>query len=120
LKVQGTLDPGKFSVEQIPGTDRSLVRLYQNVAPIQRDRFNGYEYDEYHVEVDTWDGVAQIVGDNYDVFLAKGIDNEVDRSNDALRRAQEALATAANQRITAIEDALCDLDAELNGGEDDG
>ena len=31
MKVQGMVNPGSFTVEEIPGTKRSLVRLYQNV-----------------------------------------------------------------------------------------
>ena len=89
MRVQGMADPGKFTVERIPGTDRSLVRLFQNVTPVQKEDFEGFEYDEYHVEVQTWDGVAANVRDNYEEFLRKGKDNEVDRSNDALFEAQE-------------------------------
>ena len=94
MKVQGMVDPGRFTVEQIPGADKSLVRLFQNVVPVQKEDFNGFEYDEYHVEVETWDGVAQNVQDNYEEFLKKGMDNEVDRSNEALFRAQTATDTA--------------------------
>ena len=34
MKVHGMVDPGSFTVEQIPGTNRSLVRLFQNVEPL--------------------------------------------------------------------------------------
>jgi maltooligosyltrehalose synthase len=114
------VDPGKFSVERIPGSNRSLVRLYQNVKPIQQDDFAGFEYDEYHVEVETWDGVAQNVRDNYDEFLAKGIDNEVDRSNEALFRAQAKLEANAQDtdamtidqeyRLTILELGMTETD----------
>ena len=53
MKVQGMVDPGSFTVERIPGSGRSLVRLFQNVTPVQTEDFTGYEYDEYHVEVET-------------------------------------------------------------------
>ena len=88
MRVQGMVNPGLFTVEQIPGTNRSLVRLFQNVEPFSDENFEGFRYDEYHVEVETWDGVAQNVQDNYDEFLKKGMDNEVDRSNEALHKAQ--------------------------------
>jgi maltooligosyltrehalose synthase len=114
------VDPGKFSVERIPGSNRSLVRLYQNVTPIQQDDFTGFEYDEYRVEVETWDGVAQNVRDNYDEFLAKGIDNEVDRSNEALFRAQAELEASARDtdamtidqeyRLTLLELGMTETD----------
>lgn len=87
MRVQGMVDPGKFTVEQIPGTNKSLVRLFQNVKPVKTEDFTGFEYDEYHVEVETWDGVAANVQANYDEFLKKGVDNEIDRSNEALYQA---------------------------------
>lgn len=120
MKVQGMVNPGSFTVEQIPGTNRSLVRLFQNVETVETDEFNGFEYDEYHVEVETWDGLAANVRDNYDEFLKKGIDNEVDRSNDALFRAQEETSVAVQDmdamsvdheyRLTLLELGLSDSD----------
>ncbi len=98
MRVQGMVDPGKFSVEQIPGTNRSLVRIFQNISSIKTEDFIGFEYDEYQVEVETWDGVNKNVQDNYDEFLKKGKDNEVDRSN-------EALYQALNDTDIAIRDA---------------
>lgn len=113
MKVQGMVDPGRFTVEQIPGTNKSLVRLFQNVTPYQDEDFSGFQYDEYHVEVATWDGVFQNVQENYDEFLKKGMDNEVDRSNDALFRAQaetdsavrdmDALSIDHEYRLTLLE-----------------
>lgn len=88
MKTQGMVDPGRLAVEQIPGTNRSLVRLFQNVTRVEKEDFVGFEYDEYHVEVETWDGLFTNVLDNYDEFLKKGMDNEVDRSNEALFSAQ--------------------------------
>lgn len=113
MKVQGMVDPGSFTVEQIPGTKRSLVRLFQNVTPVQTEDFTGYEYDEYHVEVETWDGVAANVQANYDEFLKKGMDNEVDRSNSALYQAQvgtDAMNVDQEFRLTLLELGLTDLD----------
>lgn len=94
MKVQGMVNPGSFTVEQIPGTNKSLVRLFQNVEPYQDDKFEGFQYDEYHVEVETWDGVAENVLANYDEFLKKGMDNELDRSNEALFRSQRETDSA--------------------------
>lgn len=112
MKVQGMTDPGSFSVERIPGTGRSLVRLFQNVTPVQRDDFQGYEYDEYHVEVETWDGVAQNVEDNYGVFLRQGMDNEVDRSNQALKTELDATKqklAASIQSNAMLEECLVEM-----------
>lgn len=112
MRVRGMIDPGRFTVEQIPGTNKSLVRLFQNVAPFQEEGFDGFEYDEYHVVVETWDGVAQNVLENYDEFLKKGLDNEVDRSNDALFRAQEdadGMNVDQEYRLTLLELGVTDI-----------
>ena len=45
MKVHGMVDPGSFTVEQIPGTNRSLVRLFQNVEPYHEENFDGFQYD---------------------------------------------------------------------------
>lgn len=113
MKVQGMVNPGSFTVEQIPGTKRSLVRLFQNVTPVETEEFTGFEYDEYHVEVETWDGIVKNVQDNYDEFLKKGMDNEIDRSNSALYRAQvdtDAMNVDQEFRLTLLELGLTDLD----------
>ena len=120
MKVKGMVDPGSFTVEQIPGTNRSLVRLFQNVTPCKEENFEGFEYDEYHVEVETWDGVAQNVQDNYEEFLKQGMENEVDRSNEALFKAQAATDTAIRDadamnvdqelRLTLLELGLSETD----------
>ena len=114
MKVQGMVNPGSFTVEEIPGTKRSLVRLYQNVeaCKIAKDA-EDKEYDEYCVEVESWPGLAASVRENYDTYLAKGKDNEVDRSNDALFRAQkntdsivqdtDAMSVDHEYRLTLLE-----------------
>lgn len=119
MKVRGMTNPGRFTVEQIPGTKRSLVRLFQNVMPVKDDDFEGYEYDEYHVEVESWDGVARNVNDNYDEFLKKGMDNELDKSNEGLYHTQQELAKAEadndeiavdhEYRLTMLELGLTDI-----------
>ena len=113
MKVQGMVDPGSFTVERIPGSGRSLVRLFQNVTPVQTEDFTGYEYDEYPVEVETWDGIAANVRENYETFLRKGVDNEIDRSNRALYSAQvdtDAMNVGQEFRLTLLELGLTELD----------
>jgi hypothetical protein len=114
------VNPGSFTVEEIPGTKRSLVRLYQNVEACKiakdaedKEGLDGFQYDEYCVEVESWPGLAASVRENYDAYLAKGKDNEVDRSNDALFRAQkntdsivqdtDAMSVDHEYRLTLLE-----------------
>ena len=111
MKVQGMVNPGSFTVEEIPGTKRSLVRLYQNVE--DKEGLDGFQYDEYCVEVESWPGLAASVRENYDTYLAKGKDNEVDRSNYALFHAQkntdsivqdtDAMSVDHEYRLTLLE-----------------
>lgn len=106
MKVQGMVDPGRFTVERVPGTDKSLVRLFENVEPFKDETFEGFQYDEYHVEVPTWEGIAENVAANFDEFLAKGKNNEIDRSNEALFRAQvdaDAMNVDQEFRLTLLE-----------------
>ena len=72
MKVQGMVNPGSFTVEEIPGTKRSLVRLYQNVEACKiakdaedKEGLDGFQYDEYCVEVESWPGLAASVRENY-------------------------------------------------------
>lgn len=123
MKVQGMVNPGSFTVEEIPGTKRSLVRLYQNVEACKiskdaedKDGLDGFQYDEYCVEVESWPGLAASVRENYDTYLAKGKDNEIDRSNDALFRAQkntdsivqdtDAMSVDHEYRLTLLEEKI--------------
>ena len=120
MRVQGMVNPGSFTVERIPGTNKSLVRLFQNVEPFKDEQFEGFQYDEYHVEVETWDGVAENVAANFDEFLAKGKDNEVDKSNEALYHAQaetdiavqdmDAMNVDHEYRLTLLELGLSEDD----------
>ena len=110
MKVQGMVNPGSFTVEEIPGTKRSLVRLYQNVeaCKIAKDA-----EDKEGLDVESWPGLAASVRENYDTYLAKGKDNEIDRSNDALFRAQkntdsivqdtDAMSVDHEYRLTLLE-----------------
>lgn len=95
MKVQGMTDPGRFTVERVPGTSKSLVRLFQDVTPVHKEDFDGFEYNEYHVEVETWDGLEANVQENYDEFLRQGMENEIDKSNEALYQAQAKMASYA-------------------------
>lgn len=113
MKVQGMVDPGRFTVEQIPGTNKSLVRLFQNVEPFKDERFEGFQYDEYHVEAETWNGLAQNVLENYDEFLKTGMENEVDRSNEALFKTVQRMnpdATVAANTVARMMLTTMSLD----------
>ena len=49
MKVQGMVDPGRFTVEQIPGTSKSLVRLFENVEPFSDEKFEGFQLSLIHI-----------------------------------------------------------------------
>lgn len=113
MKVQGMVNPGSFTVEEIPGTKRSLVRLYQNVEACKiakdaedKEGLDGFQYDEYCVEVESWPGLAASVRENYDTYLAKGKDNEVDRWSALAKAIGKAINADISKRLDEIEKKL--------------
>ena len=107
------MTPAVLPWSAFPEAEEALCGFFQNVTPVQTEDFTGYEYDEYHVEVETWDGIAANVRENYDIFLRKGMDNEIDRSNPALYSAQvdtDAMNVDQEFRLTLLELGLTELD----------
>jgi len=88
-------------------------QLDENKDAEDKEGLDGFQYDEYCVEVESWPGLAASVRENYDTYLAKGKDNEVDRSNYALFRAQkntdsivqdtDAMSVDHEYRLTLLE-----------------
>ena len=96
----------KFKIED---GDMVRIRRYDGTSI---DRICRY-IDEYHVEVETWDGIVANVRENYETFLRKGMDNEIDRSNRALYSAQvdtDAMNVDQEFRLTLLELGLTELD----------
>ena len=51
MKVYGSTNPGKFSVNTMPNKPGwCMCRFYDNVRECNTKEFAGYEYNEYHLE----------------------------------------------------------------------
>lgn len=75
MRVRGSVDPGKFSVEAIPNKPGwCLCRLYENAREysVETDEGTdtGWEYDEYHLrQKGLKESLETDIEGNYDVFL---------------------------------------------------
>lgn len=105
-------DAHKKIMESIAAEKSSMPPITAKDAE-DKEGLDGFQYDEYCVEVESWPGLAASVRENYDTYLAKGKDDEVDRSNDALFRAQkntdsivqdtDAMSVDHEYRLTLLE-----------------
>lgn len=102
MRVKGDLPPsGAFSAERQPNNhDMLLVRLYENVEAVD----DGYEYDEYRMELPYRPGVEADISANVGTFLAQAIERE--RRDTAARDPQGA--AEANKSRVEIEQSLTD------------
>ena len=110
-KLRVVLNTGALVGELAEPMDAALGQRSKDAE--DKEGLDGFQYDEYCVEVESWPGLAASVRENYDTYLAKGKDNEVDRSNYALFRAQkntdsivqdtDAMSVDHEYRLTLLE-----------------
>lgn len=107
MKVRGSVaPPNAFTLEEQPNKPGyCLIRFFENVQPYQEEQHgrtvNGFEYDEYHLEVADYDGLADDVLNNFDGLLT-----------------QAKLQEAQNKTIPDLQQQVADLERErdeLNG-----
>ena len=77
MRVRGDLQPSNaFSLEAQPKKPGYvLVRFYENAKPFEDHQgdltIKGYEYDEYHLELEDTGGLETDVLNNFDTLLAQ-------------------------------------------------
>lgn len=77
MKVRGDNAPlNTFSTEEQPkNPGYSLIRFYENSTPYSSEErgiaVSGYEYDEYHLEVEDRDDLKAYIQNHFDELLAK-------------------------------------------------
>ncbi len=104
MRVRGDLQPSAaFTLEEQPNAPgRVLVRFYENAAPFTEKRedvtSSGWEYDEYHLELDGYDGLHDDIINNYDGYLV-----------------QAKLQEAEKNTIPALQQQVSDLEQEKAG-----
>ena len=77
MKVRGDNAPlSMFSIEEQPkNPGYSLIRFYLNPTPYSSEEHGttvrGYEYDEYHLEIETQDDLEAYIQNRFDDLLAE-------------------------------------------------
>lgn len=68
MKVQGAVDPGVYSIENIPMSDNVLVRFYLNAVQLE-DEYQNWEYEEYTSELPKTKTLRYEIENNINVFI---------------------------------------------------
>ena len=133
MKVRGDLAPSSvFSLEEQPKKPgHFLVRFYENVHPFSEERdghsASGYEYDEYHLELTGYEGLADDIRSNYDGYLAQA--KLLEAETKTIPDLQQKVADLENEKtvlsgkvdslemqVTDAQMALCDVYELALGG----
>ncbi len=91
MRVRGDLQPSNaFTLEAQPKKPGYvLVRFYENAKPFE-DRqgeltITGYEYDEYHLELEDTGGLETDVLNNFDTLLAQAKALETPEGDESIK-----------------------------------
>lgn len=133
MRVRGDNAPSNaFTLEEQPKKPGfALVRFYENAEPFEQSdgdlTISGFEYDEYHLEVEMYDGLADDILNGFDGFLLQAklaeaeektiptlqqLVSDLEADNDALNDRVEDLET----QLTDAQEALCDVYELALGG----
>lgn len=101
MRVRGDNAPSNaFTLEEQPKKPGfALVRFFENVQAFEETQgdltISGHEYDEYHLELPLYDGLADDILNNFDGYLA-----------------QAKLQEAEGQTIPTLKQQVADLEEE--------
>ena len=123
MKVRGDLAPiGAFTLEEQPKKPgHFLVRFYENIHPFSDERdgysVSGYEYDEYHLELAGYSGLADDISSNLDGYLAQAklLEAETKTIPDLKQKVSdlEDEKTVLSGKVTTLETQLTDTQMAL-------
>ncbi len=119
MKVRGDLPPsGAFTLEEQPNRPGFvLVRFYENARPFEETldglTSKGYEYDEYHLELENYGGLSDDIMGNYEGYLAQA--KLAEAEGETIPNLLQQVETLENQ-LTDTQMALCDVYEIAMGG----
>ena len=123
MRVRGDNAPSNaFSLEEQPNNPGvALVRFYENAEPVEEKRdeltISGWVYDEYHLELDMYDGLSEDILGNYDGYLAQAKLHEAEgKTIPALQQQVADLETdkaALAEKVTTLEGQVTDAQMAL-------
>ena len=82
MRVHGDVNPPAFTVEKQPKhSGYYLVRVYKNAVPYKSSDYEGWEYEEYHLEMRERPDLQTYVQNHYNELFqeAKGGPSEVEQ-----------------------------------------
>lgn len=130
MRVRGDNAPSNaFTLEEQPKKPGFfLVRFYENAQEFSETRdgltIAGWEYDEYHLELEMYDGLSDDILSNYAGYLAQAKLHEAEGKTIPALQQQvadlETDKTALSEKVTSLEGqvtdtqlALCDVFEQL-------
>ena len=133
MRVRGDNPPsGAFTLEEQPNHPGfTLARFYENAVQFEETRdgltTSGYEYDEYHLELEYRPGLEEDIINGYDGYIAQAKLYEAEkRIIPALRFRVENLegentvlqlkVNSLESQVTDAQMALCDVFELATGG----
>jgi hypothetical protein len=116
MRVRGDLAPSNaFTLEEQPkAPGRFLVRFFENAEPFEEVHDNltisGYEYDEYTLEVEGYDGLADDILNGYDGYLAQA--KLLEAEQNTIPTLQQQVATLEEEKA-ALSDKVDSLETQI-------
>ena len=118
MRVRGDNAPSNaFSLEEQPNKPGvALVRFYENAEPFEEKRdeltISGWVYDEYHLELNMYDGLSEDILGNYAGYLAQAKLHEAEgKTIPSLQQQVADLETdkaALTEKVTSLEGQVTD------------
>ena len=123
MRVRGDNAPSNaFMLEEQPKKPGvALVRFFENVQAFEETQgeltISGYEYDEYHLELPLYDGLADDILNSYDGYLAQAKLLEAEGKTIPTLQQQvadlEADKAALTDKVTTLETQVTDTQVAL-------
>ena len=113
MRVRGDLQPSSaFTLEEQPKRPGFvLVRFFENAAQFEETRdgltISGWEYDEYHLEMENTGDLQNDIVNTFDALLAQAIAQEPEEPADLESRVSALEETSASKEdVQAVWDQM--------------
>ena len=123
MRVRGDNAPSNaFSLEAQPNKPGvALVRFYENAEPFEEKRdeltISGWVYDEYHLELNMYDGLSEDILGNYAGYLAQAKLHEAEGKT--IPSLQQQVADLETDKAALTEKFIKELHLILKNGTSD-
>lgn len=123
MRVRGDFAPSNaFTLEEQPNKPGiALARFYENAQPFEEKReeltVSGWEYDEYHLELEMYDGLSEDILANFNGYLTQAKLNEAEGKTIPALQQQvsdlEADKAALTQKVNSLDGQVTDAQLAL-------